>query len=93
MKKLSGKNYDNKLVTLLNILLRNAKWILLVIILGNALFLFEDATSHGLDDETTFWSIVSIVVLVILFVFNKTWMAISDKITDLLGRTQSKNAQ
>lgn len=87
MKKtvLKGKRYDNKFVTFLNILLRNTKWWLLLIFISNALIMLEAATAHGLGDEETFWGVTMVIAIVLLFIFNKTWIIISDKITDIIA--------
>lgn len=84
--KLRGKAYDNKFVTLLSILLRNAKWIMLFTLIANALAYMDQATSsYGLGGEYYFWGFIMALVTVLLFVFNKTWIAISDKITDMIA--------
>ncbi len=93
MKKitLKGKAYKNKFLTLLSILLRNCKWIILALLIGNTIYYWEQMSTVGLGDEETFWGSVMVVSTVLLFIFNKTWITISDKITDLLAHFIEKN--
>ena len=72
----------NLCIKIIRLLLLNAKWIMLGILLLN-LFVFgywSKMNERGLDDEETFWGIVIIVVLVALFVFDSVWKKIVNKI-------------
>ena len=71
----------NLVVKFIRQLLLNAKWIMLGILLLN-LFVFgylRKMNDQGLCDEETFWGIVIIVVLVVLFVFDRVWKKIVNK--------------
>lgn len=71
----------NLVVKFIRLLLLNAKWIMLGILLLN-LFVFgylRKMNEQGLCDEETFWGIALIVVLVVLFVFDRVWKKIVNK--------------
>lgn len=72
----------NLVVKFIRLLLLNAKWIMLGILLLN-LFVFgylRKMNDRGLCEEETLWGIVIIVVLVVLFVFDRVWKKIVNKI-------------
>lgn len=64
----------------------NAKWIMLGLLLLN-LFVFgywEQLSEYGLGGEETLWGLVMLVVLILLFVFDKAWKRLVDRICDSL---------
>lgn len=72
----------NSCIKIIRLLLLNAKWIMLGILLLN-LFVFgywSKMNERGLCDEETFWGIVIIVVLVVFFIFDSVWKKIVNKI-------------
>lgn len=72
----------NSCIKIIRLLLLNAKWIMLGILLLN-LFVFgywSKMNEQGLCDEETFWGIVIIVVLVAFFIFDSVWKKIVNKI-------------
>lgn len=73
-------------VNFVRFILCNAKWIMLVILLLN-LFAFgywEKMAESGLGDEETLWGSVIVIVMILFFVFDKTWKRICNKICDSL---------
>lgn len=73
-------------VNIVRFILCNAKWIMLVILLLN-LFAFgylEKMTERGLGDEETLLGAVIVIVMVLFFVFDKTWKRVCNKICDSL---------
>lgn len=87
MKFFSGKYYKDNRLALLSAVLYNLKWILVVIIVINFLPLLERATSsYGLGDEEAFWSTLIVAVTLCLFIFNKKWQSVCDRITDALNK-------
>lgn len=72
----------NSCIKIIRLLLLNAKWIMLGILLLN-LFVFgywSKMNERGLCDEETFWGIVIIVVLIVFFIFDRGWKKIVNKI-------------
>lgn len=64
----------------------NAKWIMLGLLLLN-LFVFgywEQLSEYGLGGEETLWGLVMLVVLILLFVFDKAWKRLVDRICNSL---------
>lgn len=64
----------------------NAKWIMLGILLLN-LFVFgywEKLSESGLGGEESLWGLVMLVVLGMLFFFDKAWKRLVDRICDSL---------
>lgn len=73
-------------VNIVKITLFNLKWIMLLILVLN-LFAFgylEKMTAVGLSDEEAVWGVVLIVAMVLLFVFDKPWKKICNKICEML---------
>lgn len=73
-------------VNIVRFILYKAKWIMLVILLLN-LFAFgywRKMFTSGLGDEETLWGTVIVIVMILFFVFDKTWKRICNKICDLL---------
>lgn len=90
MKFFNGKYYENNKVSLISALLYNVRWVGVFLILINFLPVLEKATSTGLDDETTFWAFVLIIVTVALFVFKKQWQSLCNRFTDFLNERYFK---
>lgn len=79
----------NSTIKIIRLLLLNAKWIILGILLLN-LFVFgywSKMTEQGLCDEETFWGIVIVAALVALLVFDKVWKRIVEKICSVITST------
>lgn len=69
-------------VNIVRFILCNAKWIMLAILLLN-LFAFgywEKMSESGLGDEETLWGSVIVIVMILFFIFDKTWKRICNKI-------------
>lgn len=86
MKHLSGKYYKNNRLALLSAVLYNLKWTLVVIIVINLPLLDRATSSYGLGDEEAFWSTLIVAVTLCLFIFNKKWQSVCDRITDALNK-------
>lgn len=74
----------NSWIKIIRLLLLNAKWIMLGILLLN-LFVFgywNKMNEQGLCDEETFWGAVIVVVLIAFFIFDRIWRKIINKICD-----------
>ncbi len=73
-------------VNVLRLTLYNAKWIMIGLLLLN-LFGFgywERMTERGLGGEETLWGAVMVIVMVLFFIFDRSWKKICDKICDSL---------
>lgn len=73
-------------VKVVRIILYNAKWIMLGLLLLN-LFGFgywEQMSVHGLGGEETLWGVVMLIVFILLSVFDKEWKKICNKICNAL---------
>lgn len=72
-------------VKVLKAILYNAKWIMIALLLLN-LFAFgywEKMTEGSFGGEETLLGLVMVIVIILLFVFNKAWKNLCDKICDL----------
>ncbi len=73
-------------VNIVRLILCNAKWIMLAILLLN-LFAFgywDKMSESGLGGEETLWGSIIVVVMVLFFVLDKTWKKICNKICSSL---------
>lgn len=72
----------NFLIKIIRLLLLNAKWIMLGILILN-LFVFgywNKMNEQGLCDEETFWGAVIVVVLIASFILDRVWKKIVNRI-------------
>ena len=85
-KHLKNKTMKQKnlCIRIIRLILLNAKWIMLGILLLN-LFVFgywNKINERGLGDEETFWGIVIIVALIVCVIFDRGWKQTVNKICD-----------
>lgn len=79
-------------IKIIRLLLLNAKWIMLGILLLN-LFVFgywSQMTEYGLCVEETFWGIVIVAALVAFFAFDKVWKKLVEKICSIITSALDK---
>ena len=70
-------------VKYLKVTLLNAKWIMLGVLLLNLFpfgYLDKMTSSYGLGDEEALWGAVIVIVTILLFVYDKKWKEIVEKI-------------
>ena len=70
-------------VKYLKVTLLNAKWIMLGVLLLNLFpfgYLDKMTSSYGLGDEETFWGAAIVITIILLFVYDKKWKELVEKI-------------
>lgn len=90
MKFFKGKTYDNNMLSYLSRVLYNVKWLGLLITICMAPISIEMATDgEGVsrDEEEYFYGfLVILAVTIVLFVYDKKWKNLCDKIMDKLNK-------
>lgn len=78
------KKAKSWVINIVKFTLFNLKWIVFGMLVPYLLFCLEKGTAVGLSDEEAVWLNVLIVATVLLFVFDKRWKKIYNKICEML---------